>query len=308
MKRICVIGSLNIDIVTATQRLPAPGETLAGNRFDVFMGGKGANQAVALGKLGADVRLVGKLGDRFYSAEYLETLKRYRVQCDTVQLENDSYPGTAVITVDSRGENTILIHPGANQRVDISFIDEHWEKIAANDIVLLQCEIPYETNLYVAKKLKGLGRTVILDPAPAEALEETIFPYVDFLTPNEVELQTLAGETDHGRAGMTRAARQLLQKGVGIVIAKAGREGCYSISLNETVHVPAFTMDVVDTTAAGDSFNAGFAFGLAKGMEIKESLRLANAVAGLSTTAMGAQTAMPSWGQVEEVLKREEFE
>lgn len=298
------MGSLNIDIVTMAEHLPKPGETLFGRGFEVFVGGgKGANQAVALGKLGAEVWMIGKLGDRFYSAEYLALLKESHVHCDAVVMENDAYPGTAVIIVDHRGENSIVVSPGANQKVDRAFVDEHWDTIADCDICLLQCEIPFETNLYVAKKLKAMGKTVILDPAPAVGLSEEIFQFVDFLTPNEVELQMLSGLSLGETSEVIPAAQALRQKGADVVIAKVGKRGSVIVSAKEVQHIPAYDVNAVDTTAAGDSFNAGFAFGLAKGEGIVESVRLANAVAGLSTTAMGAQTAMPSWQLVEEFMK-----
>ncbi|MEZ0537582.1 ribokinase [Caldicellulosiruptoraceae bacterium PP1] len=305
MKKICVIGSLNIDIVTSIEGLPKIGETIFSKTFDVFVGGgKGANQAVALGKLGADVRMVGRLGSLFYGPEYLEVLKKYNIKCDTVEILEDIYPGIAVVTVVSGGNNMIYVYPGANQMVNEEYIDKIWNKITECDIFLFQMEIPLGTTLYTIKKLKQLEKTIILDPAPAVVWRDEILSYVDYITPNEVELATLAQTPilirpeDYYTAG-----QKLIEKGANIVIAKAGEKGSFIIGENIFEHIPAFKVKPIDTTAAGDSFNAGFAYALANGTDnLFDCVRFANAVGALSTTAIGAQTAMPTLEKVYEFL------
>ncbi len=304
MKKICVIGSFNIDMFGGVDSFPAVGETVFTTSFDLFVGGgKGANQAVALGRLGADVRMVGMLGDRFYGPEYLDVLRTNGVQSDTVEVVPGMFPGAAFVAVDKKGDNILFVHSGANLLVSVDFIRRHWERIAACDIFLLQLEIPFATNLHAARELKRLGKTVILDPAPARRYTDEIFPFVDFATPNEVELAQLAGMEVDREDSIARAAGTLLDRGVKTVIAKLGKRGAYIVTPGGLTHVPAYAVEAVDPTAAGDSFNAGFALALAEGRGLPESVDFANAVAGLSTTSLGAQNAMPTREQVGEFLK-----
>ncbi|GCE20050.1 ribokinase [Dictyobacter kobayashii] len=307
MKKICVIGSFNIDIITTTERLPKVGETVFSNTFDLFVGGgKGGNQAIALGKLGADVRMVGKLGDRFYGPGYLDVLKDNQVQCDTVEIEKDMFPGTAVVAVDKNGDNLLFVYSGANEKVDISFIDRHWAAIAACDIFLFQLEIPLQTNLYAMKKLKELKKTIILDPAPATYYREEMLQYVDYVTPNETELEMLTGIALQHSEDFAVASQGLMEKGAKVVIAKAGKSGAYLCTPASFVHIEGYAVNAVDTTAAGDSFNAGFAYALAQGKNAIDSVRFANAVAAISTTAVGAQNAMPALEQVDAFLSMQQ--
>jgi ribokinase len=304
MKKMCIIGSLNIDLVASVDRFPRVGESVYSNGFEVFVGGgKGANQAVALGKLGADVRMVGKLGDRFYGPEYLEVLKKNNVACDTVIIEKDMFPGSAIVAVDKNGDNILIVNDGANGLVDVGFIREQWEKIADCDIFLLQQEIPAETNEYLIEKLHDAGKTVIFDPAPARVFPDRLLPKLSYITPNETELTELTGVTVRKEDDFRQAGRLLIEKGAAVVIAKAGKAGAYVITPEEFIMVPGFPVEAVDPTAAGDSFNAAFAFALARGDDRDKSIRFANAAAALSTTDMGAQSAMPTIDEVNTFLK-----
>lgn len=306
MKKICVIGSFNIDIVTSVDRFPVVGETISSKSFDIFIGGgKGANQAVALGKLGADVMIAGKLGDKFYGPEYMEMIKKNNVNCDAVILEKDQFPGIAIIAVDGNSDNIIFAYPGANALVDIEYINQKWEMISSCDCFLFQFEIPLETNIYAMKKLREMGKTIILDPAPAKVFPDEVYRCVDFVTPNEVELQMLTGIHVKKESDFKAAAEKLLEKGARMVIAKAGKNGAYIVGSDEFTHVPGFKVKAVDTTAAGDSFNAGFAFALCEGKSLYDSVRFANAVAGLSTTGLGAQSAMPTIDEVNNFLSEQ---
>ncbi|MDN5276439.1 MAG: ribokinase [Clostridiales bacterium] len=299
MKKICVVGSLNMDLVVTVDRFPKPGETIIGREFATYPGGKGGNQAVALGRLGADVLMIGKLGNDLFGKQYLSNLKENGVVLDGVKIEEGASSGIAVIEVDSTGENHIVIVPGANGKVDRAFIEENWHLMEERDIFLFQLEIPIDTVLYAVKKLKEAGKIIILDPAPARILPDEIFLNIDYITPNETEMETLTGIRIEDVDDLKEAGHWLIKKGVKNVIAKAGKKGAYLVTSDDFVHVPGFSVKAVDTTAAGDSFNAGFAFALAQGKGIIESIRFANAVGAISTTAKGAQSAMPFLRQVE---------
>jgi ribokinase len=302
MKKLCVIGSLNMDLVTKVEKFPKPGETIVGESFKTFPGGKGANQAVALGRLGADVFMVGKVGDDIYGAEYLEVLKDNNVNQAGIQIEKEVSSGVAVIQVSDKGENNIVVIPGANGKVDIKYIESKWNILDEADIFLFQLEIPMATVIDTIKKLKAKGKTIILDPAPASKLPEDIFKYLDYITPNETEIETLVGKSIEDEEGLKEAAQILIDKGVKNVVAKLGSKGAAVINKVEYKKISGFKVNPVDTTAAGDSFNAGFAFALAEGRDLEECVRFGNAVGAISTTALGAQEAMPSYKRVKSFI------
>lgn len=298
MKKICVVGSLNMDLVVTTDRFPQPGETLSGKEFHTFPGGKGGNQAVAVGRLQADVRMVGKVGDDIYGKQLILNLQKNGVKTDGVFVDSGVSTGIAVIEVDGAGENQIVIVAGANGKLDSRFIDEQFDAMLEYDIFLFQLEIPLETVVYAIKKLKEYGKTIILDPAPARLLPDEIFNYLDYITPNETEITMLTGKKIRTADDAWEAGDWLRRKGVGTVILKMGKNGAYLISDQEFSLIPGFTVNAIDTTGAGDSFNAGFGVSLAHGNGLRESVRFANAVGALSTTAKGAQNGMPDWEQV----------
>lgn len=303
MARICVIGSLNIDIMSAMKRFPALGETVFVDAFDLQVGGgKGANQAVALGRLGAQVMMVGKLGDRFYGPEYLETLAKNGVSCEAVELVPGAFPGAAFVAVDGNKDNLLFVYPGANALVDRAQIDRHWEAVSSCDVILFQLEIPMDTNRYAMKALRDAGKTIILDPAPAAPIDDDMLSWADYLTPNETELAALSGLPAGSEDEIVSASRALIRRGARTVIAKAGKRGAYVVNGEGSTAVPGFAVDTVDPTAAGDSFNAGLALALAEGKPLTEAVRFANAVAAISTTAFGAQGAMPERATVDAFL------
>ena len=298
MKRICVVGSLNMDLVVTAEHFPQPGETLMGQEFATYPGGKGANQAVAAGRLQADVRIIGKVGNDSYGNQELQNLKENGVQTFGVGIEPDIASGVAIIEVDGTGENHIIVVPGANKMVDRNFIDSQFDKMVDCDIFLLQLEIPLETVFYTLRKLKENGKTVILDPAPAIILADEFYPQIDYLTPNLTELSIIAETEIVSVTDLRQSAQKLLKKGVRTIIVKAGKDGAYIINKNGFEHIPGFKIKTIDTTGAGDSFNAGLAVALSQGKELTESIKFANAVGALSTTAKGAQNAMPTLEQV----------
>jgi ribokinase len=302
MKKIAVIGSLNMDLVATAERFPNPGETLIGKEFRTFPGGKGANQAVAVGRLQADVAMVGMIGDDLYGKQDLLNLEENGVNHQAVGIAPGTSSGIALIEVDGSGENQIVIIPGANYAVDWQFIDEQTEFLSGYDIFLFQLEIPLDTVIHAIKKLKEQGKIVIIDPAPARVLPDEIYPYFDYLTPNETEIGLLAQQKAESPEEMLAAANVLIAKGVGAILLKVGKDGAYIINAAGTVHVPGYEVKAVDTTGAGDSFNAGFAVALSRGGDLYENVRFANAVGALATTAQGAQSAMPDWKQVQSLL------
>lgn len=299
MKKIAVIGSMNVDLVSRVPRFLMPGETLRGLDFQVFTGGKGGNQAVAASRLLPGVMMLGKLGDDQNGAIYQRALDDSGIDDRCVETVPGVVNGTTVIEVaDDSGDNRIIYFPGANLLVDRAQIDAHFEQLLACDVFLLQLEIPLDTVAYAAEKLHGAGKTVILDPAPAVPLPAGLLKHVDYITPNETELALLTGLDTGSRDHLIEAARKLNRMGAAAVIAKAGADGAYFVKGDELIHAPGFQVKTVDTTAAGDSFNAGFAAGLCRGMAVPKALRFANAVAALSTTGAGAQGAMPAYEAV----------
>ena len=290
---ICVFGSLNIDLTVRLARFHVPGETVTGRSFHTFTGGKGGNQAVAAARLGGRVRMLACLGDDAHGGLYARVLEREGVDAAWVMRVAEETTGVALIEVDDAGENRIAIVPGANACLTAERAREAREAIAGCRCLLLQLETPLEGVVEAARVAREAGVTVILDPAPARPLPDELLALCDYLTPNETELQTLTGlpaETDEEAEA---ACRVLLARGAGAVINKRGAKGALLVAKEGALAAPGFQVNAVDTTAAGDTFNAGFAVGLDKGWSVARSLRLANAAAALSTTALGAQPAMP---------------
>jgi ribokinase len=293
-----------MDMVTRVPRFLVPGETLTGLSFGIFPGGKGANQAVALARLGARVEMVGAIGDDVLGARYASILETEGVGRTMLRVRRGTSTGTASIEVADSGENHIAIVPGANASVDTSFIEEARPLIESSDVVLLQLEIPLDSVVLAASIARAAGRTVILDPAPARELPPELYPLLSYITPNETEASILTGEECADEASILRAARILLEKGTGAVIVKAGKRGAYIADAHGCISVQGFAVDAIDTVAAGDSFNAGLAFALAdaRGKDLCSEVRFANAVAALSTTKEGAQAAMPGLDDVRRFL------
>ncbi|MBQ8654989.1 MAG: ribokinase [Clostridia bacterium] len=304
VKTICVAGSLNVDLTISLPRFHQPGETITGTSFCTYTGGKGGNQAIAAARLGAQVMMTACVGRDSHGDMYLETLAREGVDTSCVRRAEEEATGVALIEVDASGENRIAIAPGANACVDRAWIDRCEEDMARCGCCLLQLEIPMDTVLHTAERMHRRGVTVILDPAPAVPLPDELCRYVDLLTPNETELALLTGMSAGTDDQVLEAARTLLARGVKAVAAKLGSRGCMYVDQERVIRAEGFRVDAVDTTAAGDSFNAGLAVGLAQGLPMAEALRLANAVGALSTTGFGAQGAMPAMAQAKELMRR----
>ncbi len=303
MKQFCVLGSLNMDMVTRVERFPLPGETIIGQSFSIFPGGKGANQAVALGRLGCRVEMVGAIGDDMLGTQYRKVLVDAGVGAQGVVIAAGSATGTASIEVNAQGENHIIVVAAANGTVSPAFVKDRRSYIEAADILLMQLEIPLESVLEAAKIAFAIGATIILDPAPAVQLPGELYQFLSIITPNETEAALLTGEDTSTEAGMLRAGGLLLDRGVQTVIIKAGRQGAFLINREGSVLIPGFSVKTIDTVAAGDSFNAGLACALGNGKTLTDAIRFANAVAALSTTREGAQSAMPSYKEAMALLE-----
>lgn len=295
-----IVGSLNVDLVVGVDRFHDPGETIHGNSFGTYLGGKGGNQCMALARLGGKPRMVGRVGDDQFGRRYREELAHAGADTSRVAVDTDAPTGTALIEVAASGDNRIVVVAGANGTVTIDSVDEAVKSVMPGDIVLLQLEIPMETVTAVANAVSERGATVVLDPAPAELLPSDLIARITWLTPNEHEASVLTGIDTSTDEGIMRAAKSLAATGVDHVIIKAGARGAWYLSREsaEPVLVPGYTVEAVDTTAAGDSFNAGLAWALGAGEVGAAAIRTASAVAALSVTGKGAQSAMPTADEV----------
>lgn len=299
---ICVIGSLNMDIVVEADRPPALGETVAGKRVHFIPGGKGANQAVASARLGATTTMIGAVGSDAFGQSLLAALRQEGIDVQAVKSVEGSHTGVASIVL-SQNDNQIIVVAGANNQCLPADLQACEAQIAAADVVLLQLEIPLETVLFAAQTAKRLGKMVVLNPAPARELPDELLQNVDVLIPNESELYLLAGSP--ADQDLEAAMRSLLQKGVRTVVTTLGAKGAVYLSTDEPLgFVPSREVTVVDTTGAGDSFNAGFSYALASGKSVAEAAAFASAVAALAVTKLGAQAGMPTRTEVEQFINK----
>lgn len=291
---VLVFGSINMDLVARSPRLPTPGETLTGHNFFTAPGGKGANQAVAAARLGTATKMIGRVGSDVFGGDLRTSLENAGVQTDAVSTDEGS-SGVALITVDDAGENTIVIVPGANGNVGQEDVARLERLLDDASVLLLQLEVPMPAVVAAAKAGHAAGATVVLDPAPApEELPAELYPFIDIITPNEVEAGQLTDMTVRGPADAARAAKVLRQRGVTTAIVKLGARGVYCEHPDGHFHVPAFDVTAVDTVAAGDAFNGGVATGLVVGHDLRTAVRWGAATAALSVTKEGAQQSMPN--------------
>jgi ribokinase len=290
---LTILGSTNTDMVVKTPKFPRPGETLIGGEFFMFSGGKGANQAVAAARMGGQVKFISRVGNDIFGQRALNEFQKEGMDIRFVSVDHDRASGTALILVNGEGENEIVVAPGSNGTLMEREVDEAREAIETANILLMQLEVPLSSVLHAAKMAHGKSVKVILNPAPAQALPEELYPLLHLITPNETEAELLTGIAVHDEASQKEAAKNLLDKGVAHVILTLGAKGVYYTDGQREIRVPAPRVNVVDTTAAGDVFNGVLAVGLDKGKSWEEAMTLAVKAASLSVTRMGAQAGMP---------------
>jgi ribokinase len=302
MNKILVIGSLNIDLVVRAPRFPAPGETIQGEDLVTFPGGKGANQAVAAARLGGRVVMLGRVGVDAFGAALIENLEKNRVEVGGVIRDETSPTGTAVIVVDSHGQNSIVLSPGANARVSAADIGP--EAFADSSLTLLQFEIPMETVSHAAALARAKGQCILVNPAPARALPDELLTAADFILPNETELGLLTGRPVGDLASIEEASRSLIVRGAKNIIVTLGANGALTVNKDGAKHIPAYKVEVVDTTAAGDAFIGGLAVRLSNGKSLEDAVQYACACGALATTKFGAQPSLPTIEDVERLLRQ----
>lgn len=293
MKNICVIGSLNMDLVVNVDTMPKPGQTIIGSNFKEVPGGKGANQAVAMARLNGNVSMIGKVGEDGFGQTLINSLKNDKVDTTYIQTAKGA-TGVALITVDKNAQNSIVVSPGANFEVKEDDIDNNIEAIKNSDIVVLQLETPLNTIKYALNKAKELNKYTILNPAPAVKLDDEIIKNVDLLTPNETELEIISGVSIETEEDIQKAAQIMTEKGVKELIVTLGSKGSLYINKEKSMFKKAYKVEAVDTTAAGDSYTGALAVALSQDKNIEDAMDFASKVGALSVLKEGAQSSLPT--------------
>lgn len=298
MSDVLVVGSINMDLVVKTDEIPKVGETLLGNELLQIPGGKGANQAVSIAKLKNKVKFLGKVGNDVYGDLMLNSLKEAGINTQFIEKSNTS-SGIAVINVDKEGNNNIVVIPGANGLVDINCLNRNLEAFKESEIVLFQLEIPLDTVKEGLRIAKELGKTTILNPAPAHELDDEIISNIDILIPNEHELERLSKVKVTNDKSLIEASNVLLDKGIKQIIVTLGSKGALYVTEDDFEFFNAYKVNAVDTTAAGDSFIGGFTSALIKGLSISEAVDFGQRTAALAVQKLGAQSSLPTLEEVE---------
>ncbi|HUM16805.1 MAG TPA: ribokinase [Candidatus Nitrosotalea sp.] len=303
MPRVCVIGSANVDFTMALPRLPRVGETVSSGTLLVNRGGKGANQAVAARRLGAEVRMIGCVGDDDSGRGIRRGLAEEGIGVDGIVTSSEAATGTALIFVDREGRNQIGVAPGANHRLTVEMARAGEEAIAWAQVVVTQLEVPVPVVRWALETARRHGILTVLNPAPVQELSDELLALVTYLTPNAGEVAALTGievqDLDSGR----QAAARLCERGAGTVIITLGEQGALVCDGASAVHFEAFPVEAVDTTGAGDAFNGALAVGLAAGGSLEQVIPLASAAAALTCTRRGAQDSLPGRADVERFLQ-----
>lgn len=303
MPRVCVIGSANLDFTVALPRLPRVGETVSAGTLLVNRGGKGANQAVAARRLGADVRLIACVGDDDSGGDIRRALVEQGIGVEGIVSTPEASTGTALIFVDPEGRNQIGVAPGANHRLTVEMAGRGEDAITWAEVVLCQLEVPVPVVRWALETARRHGVATVLNPAPVQELSDELLALVDYLTPNAGEVMALTGievqDLDSGR----QAAARLVERGAGTVIITLGEQGALVCDGGSVVHFEAFPVEAVDTTGAGDAFNGALAVGLAAGGTVEQIIPLASAAAALTCTRRGAQDSLPGRTDVERFLQ-----
>ena len=303
-RRVLVVGSANVDFTVAASRLPGVGETVSGGTLLVNHGGKGANQAVAARRLGAEVRFIACVGDDASGRDIRAALRAEGIGVDGVMVTSDAATGTALIVVDGEGRNQIVVAPGANWRLSAEHVGSRADDFAWAQVVMCQLETPLETVAVALAEARRRGLVTMLNPAPVrEGISDDIWRLVDYLTPNEGEAERLSGVAVRDARSAAAAARALRARGVGTVIVTLGAQGSLACTAQDEVKVPAFAVTAVDTTAAGDAFNGALGAALAGGERLPDALRFASAAAAIACTRRGAQPSLATRAEVDRLLR-----
>lgn len=293
MGKVLVVGSSNTDMVVKSPSLPKPGETILGGDFFSFAGGKGANQAVAAAKLGGQVIFMAKVGDDKLGQTAISGFEKAGIDTSEILVDEKAHSGVALIMVDHKGENCISVASGANNSFTTADIDRLESRLDEVDLVLAQLEIPIPVVEYLVEKCHRAGKKVILNPAPASRLSSACLAALYLITPNQSEAELLTGIPVQDEHSARAAATLLRKQGVEQVIITLGAKGAFLLNESESAFIPAFSVDAVDTTAAGDTFNGSLLVALSEGMEIKNAILFAQKAAAISVTKMGAQDSQP---------------
>ncbi len=301
MKKIVVIGSLNMDVVVETPAMPQKGETISGKSISYLPGGKGANQAAAIGKLGGQVVMIGAVGADASGQALTKSLTEAGVDSSGIEVLPGLPTGQAFITVDENGDNSIIIIAGTNGQVSIEMVEQHRKQIEEADIILMQLEIPIDTVCHVKNMAKQLGKQVIIDPAPAVSeLPKDFWKGVDYIKPNETEIEILTGRKCSTQEEVLLAARSLIDEGVSNVIVSLGSKGCLLVTDQTEELFPSMKVNAVDTTAAGDCFIGAFTEALSEERSVQEAIAFAQRAAAYSVMHKGAQASLPLRQELEE--------
>jgi ribokinase len=304
MAEIVVFGSINMDLVVRTERMPLPGETLHGEDLNMIPGGKGANQAAAVAKMGGDTAMIGRVGSDVFGQKLIAELQAVGVNTENILTQENCASGTALIIVDQNGQNSIVVSPGANGTLSPADVQANEELIKQAKILILQFEIPIETVGRAVEVAAKHGVRVILNPAPAKAVSADLLARVDILVPNETEASQLSGIAVVDIASAEAAAKALLGSGVGMAVVTLGEKGALLATSTDVRHIPSVEVQVVDTTAAGDAFVGGLAVALVQGFSPEEAVRYATCAGALAVTKFGAQTSLPTKIDVDRLYKR----
>ena len=305
MSSISILGIYVADLVFFGKKIPIEGETILGNNFVIGPGGKGSNQAVAAAKAGVKTYFISKIGDDQFGEMATKIYDEAKVDYSNVIISREHSTGAAAIMVNEEsGANAINVFPGAAAAITNADIDKAENIIKDSKIFLTQLEAPKETVLYAIKKAHSLGVKTVLNPAPAAEIDKSVFPFIDYFTPNETEASFYVGHAVNSNDDASRAASKLLDMGIKNVIITLGEKGAYFANANETFSSPIANLSnpVIDTTGAGDAFNGGFAVALTENKSIKDAISFASATAGLSTTKIGTANSMPNRDEIDKIL------
>ena len=303
MKRALVIGSLNMDTTVKVEELPKLGETIFGDDFYESCGGKGANQAVAISKLGMETEMIGMVGKDSQGEKLIQNLNKYGIKSDNI-IKSDDLTGRAIITVDKKGDNNIIVIPGSNFKITKEYIQEKQDVIASSDVVILQNEIPFETVEFSLLKAKELGKITIFNPAPARQLSEKIFKNTDYLILNETEMEEIFGIGINDKVYIGRIFHKKKECGIRNIILTLGDNGSVLFSEDDNIKkYDAYEVKAVDTTAAGDSFIGAFTMKICETGDADKAIKYATAVSAIVVTRQGAQDSIPTREEIEKFIE-----